>query len=398
MHRLALVAGMASLLDSAAIISVGSALPLWRAELGFGDWRVGLVSFSMTIGIALGALTGGAVADRVGRSRTFSVTVGLYAVGAAVVAVATTYEQLLCGVAVLGLASGADLPASIALVAERTPPAVRGRMVALTHVLWTVGIVLASALALLASPFAVTGTRYVFGALAVGALWTLVARRRLVRRDARVMSAVEVDRPSEAPGSDGYRGRRRILLLIACFYVVYTLVANTFGSFRTYLLVVVGGAGQSTATGIAFGVTIVGLVGTVVFSAIADSRWRRRMYAYAAPVLIGSQALLAITGAASLAVTMLALVAYSLAYPYVGEGLYKVWAQETVSTRLRGTFQGTTIALARTVAALFALVTPALMSWNASALFWLLTAFAVVSSLLGASVVRAQVRSQTTSG
>jgi inositol transporter-like SP family MFS transporter len=92
--RLVLVAGSASVLDSAAIISVGSALPLWRERFGMGAVQVGVVSGSLTLAIAVGALAGGFVADRVGRSRVFAVTLGAYAAGAAAVALAGSWEAL----------------------------------------------------------------------------------------------------------------------------------------------------------------------------------------------------------------------------------------------------------------------------------------------------------------
>ena len=388
--RIVVVAGMASLLDSAAIVSVGSALPLWRSAFALDDWRVGVVSSAMTIGIAVGALGGGRIADKHGRQRIFSLTVGLYALGAALVASAGNETHLVLGVVVLGLASGADLPASIALVADRVAPRVRGRMVALTHVMWTIGIVVATALAFAVSPFGLAGMRGVFGLLAAGALLTLAGRRRaLSRSNGEVLSGdEEVVRPPALPTAVNRRLHRKRLLLIAAFYVLYTLVANTFGSFRTYLLVVVAGADQTTATAIAFGVTVLGLGGTVVFSRIADSPWRRRVYPFAGILLVASQVTLASSGAGSVSAVLVALVLYTVAYPYVGEGLYKVWAQESASPDLRATFQGATIAAARATAALFALATPSLMAQEPALLFWLLTFFAAVAAAIGTLVTR----------
>ena len=349
----------------------------------------------MTIAIAVGALLGGGTADKLGRRRVFSATVGLYAVGAALVALASGQVELTLGVVVLGLASGADLPASIALVAERVPSAVRGRMVAVTHVMWTVGIVLASAAAFAVSSFGVTGTRVVFGALALAALVTLGARRRALPRLGPAvpvrLGAAQADgmQTSEAASAGVHT-----LVLIALFYVLYTLVANTFGSFRTYLLVVVGGTDQTTATAIAFGVTVLGLVGTILFSTIADSGWRRRVYPVAGGLLVSSQVILAMTAGGSAVMTGAALVVYALAYPYVGEGLYKVWAQEAVAPPHRATFQGVTIAAARAVAALFAMVTPLMLTHAPALLFWLLTALATAAVITGHAVMQGWVRAR----
>lgn len=392
MRRLVLVCGMASLLDSAAIISVGSALPLWRAGFGLDDWGVGFVSFALTLSIAVGALVGGPVSDRVGRVPVFTSTVVGYAVAAGLVALADRPAALYAGVVLLGLSSGADLPASLSMVSERAPAASRARLVALTHVLWTVGIVAATGAALVVSPFGLTGMRVVFGILGVAALLTVAARRRAARTP-------EPAGPPGPPGSPDAPPARpvpttrtdrslRPALLVGAFYVVYTLVANTFGSFRTYFLVVVGGASQSAATAIAFAVTLLGLAGTVVFSAVADTAWRRRAYVPGAVLLVGSQVLIAATGGEGLGLVVVALVLYSLAYPFVGESLYKVWSQELVAADLRGTVQGVTIAAARATAAGFAVVTPTLMSWSPHGLFALLALCALASSAVGFRITR----------
>ena len=228
--------------------------------------------------------------------------------------------------------------------------------------------------------------RGVFATLAVAALITLLARHLALQ------DAAPDDRGQPAAGEQADSERPahvRLLAGIALFYVLYTLVANTYGSFRTYLLVTAGGVSQSWATAISFGVTLVGLAGTIVFSLIADSPWRRRAYLPAGIALVSSQVALALTVGQSLAATTVSLMVYALAYPYVGEGLYKVWAQESAAPGRRATYQGTTIALARAVAALFALVTPSLLARDPAVLFWVLTGCAVGAVVVGSTVVNA---------
>ncbi|WP_210503387.1 MFS transporter [Nocardioides xinjiangensis] len=376
-----LVAGSASLLDSSAIISVGSALPLWRVDLALSNAEVGAVSATMTLAIAAGALIGGPLADLIGRGRVFAAMVGLYVVGAGLVAGASSWPVLVAAVGILGFASGADLPASIALVADRVPRRLRGRMVAATHVMWTVGIVVSSAAAFAVASRGLAGMRGVFAGLAVVAMVTWAARRHALARlpPAADPGTTAPDATQHHQPAETARGLARI----AVFYVLYTLVANTFGSFRPYLLVTVGGASQSAATGFAFATTLVGLIGTLVFSFVADSPWRRAVYPWAAALLVVSQGMLAMTVDRSLTTIVAALVLYALAYPYVGEALYKVWAQEVVAPRHRAAFQGVTIAAARAVAALFALVTPSLLARSPSGMFWLLTVVASAAVATG---------------
>ena len=389
LSRLVIAAGMASLLDSAAIITVGTALPLWRSHLRLDDWTVGAISASFTFALAVGALLGGRAADLLGRARTFSATVAFYAIGAGSLALAQSAPAVVAGAILLGAAAGADLPASIALVAERSPAPIRGRMVASTQVMWGIGILLATFMGLTVSTFGVTGIRMAFVTLALTALGTLAARRRVMRHADQDLPAEEPAPPHPQHRTGHHRrANRRLLALIAVFYVVYTLVSNTFGSFRTYFLVVVGDASQTTATAIGFGITILGLSGSLIFARIADGPWRGRVFPLGAASLVGAQVILAISGGEPLAAAILAFAMYALAFPYVGEGLYKVWSQEVIASDLRATFQGTTIALARTAAAAFALVTPTLLSWSASGLFWILAGAAAVASMIGWRITR----------
>jgi inositol transporter-like SP family MFS transporter len=70
--------------------------------------------------------------------------------------------------------------------------------------------------------------------------------------------------------------------------------------------------------------------------------------------------------------------------------LYKIWTQESFPVNARATVQGFTIAIARFLAAAFALVTPALIAWSPKGLYLLLAAFALVSGGIGAVILRRQ--------
>jgi MFS transporter, SP family, inositol transporter len=386
------MAGMASLLDSAAIITVGLGLPLWRAEYDLGDWSVGLISSSLTISIAIGALVGGRVADLWGRLPVLTALLAVYAAGACLVATAHSVEGFVLGVVVLGGASGANLPASITLVAESAPPGSLGRHVAFTQVMWITGVVLASALGFAVSGQGTLGISMVLAGLAAAASATVAARAiwpplppaSSPDGHREVTARAAADHGAVRTGAD----RMRLIVAIGAFYALYNLVANTFGSFRVYFLVVAAGADQTVATAVSFGATLVGLVGAVVFSLIADSRWRRRVYVPGALMLVTSQAMLAVSGADSVTVGLAALALYSLAFPFAGEALYKVWSQEAVPAAIRATAQGATIATARLVAAAFALLTPTLISDAPATLFWVLTAAALASGAIGFVIMR----------
>lgn len=400
-RTLVLVLGAASLLDSAAIVTVATVLPVWREQHDLTDWQVGALSATLTSGIALGALVGGRLADSRGRGTVFTATVAAYAGAAAVLAVAPTFPVLLVALAVLGLSIGADLPASLALLADHAVHAAlgaRARAVASTHVLWTTGIVVATAAGFAVSSRPVAGTRVLFALLAVGAVATLVGRRS----SAVVAAAARADRrraaaalaQGRATGRGSWRSLTqdrqalRSLALLGGFYVAYILVSNTFGSFRPYVLVVVGGATQSTATAVSFGLSVVGLVGTVVFSRVVGTRHRSRAYVAGSVGVVVAQLALAAALGTSFAGVVLALLLHALSFPYAGEGLFKVWTQELLPADHRATALGLTTAVARAAAAAFALVTPTLLDASPRGVFVLLACLAATSAVLGWRVAR----------
>ena len=394
--KLAVAAGMASLLDSGAIISVGLGLALWRDAFDLSVWTVGVLGSALTLFIAVGALLGGRLADLIGRGRVFSATILLYAVGAVAVAAAPGSGVLVAGVVVIGIAAGADLPTSIAVLTERAPAGAQGRLVAFTHVMWTVGVVVATLLGFAVSGMGVAGIRLIFVVLAVLAVATAVFRstyrpfRDLEREAEATHRAHGVDPTSALPLREILTNRSFLSLagLTAGFYLFFTLVANTFGSFKTYFLVTVGGADQSTATALSFATTLVGLVGTVVFTRIADTRLRSRFFYVGVAVFTACQLLIAATGGLVLSAMVVALVLYNMSFPFVGEAMYKIWTQESFPVNARATVQGATMAVARFAAAGFALVTPALIDWSPTGLYLMLAVFPLASGSIGAVILR----------
>ncbi|MGI5423506.1 MFS transporter [Streptomyces sp. CA-179760] len=393
---LAVAAGMASFLDSGAIISVGLGLALWKDSFGLDVWMVGLLGSALTLFIAVGALTGGRLADLIGRGRVFSLTILLYAVAALAVTFAPGEGVLVVGVIVIGIAAGADLPTSIAVLSERAPAGAEGRLVAFTHVMWTAGVVFATSLGFAVSTLGTFGIRLIFATLAALAVATFAFRA--FYPPFRQLEA-EADSRHTAEGVDPFRAmplralfRDRslaaMMLLTALFYLFFTLVANTFGSFKTYFLVEVGGSSQTFATALSFVTTLIGLAGTVVFTRIADTRWRSRFFAAGVVIFTSCQLLIAVTGGVVLPVMIVALVLYNIGFPFVGEALYKIWTQESFPVNARATVQGATMAVARFAASGFALVTPALIDWSPSGLYILLTFFALVSGGIGMLIIR----------
>ncbi|GAA1776636.1 MFS transporter [Streptomonospora arabica] len=394
--KLAVAAGMASFLDSGAIISVGLGLALWEEKFGLDVWTVGVLGSALTLFIAVGALFGGRIADLFGRGRVFSVTILVYAAAALAIALAPNAAVLVAGVIVIGAAAGADLPTSIAVLSERAPTGAQGRLVAFTHVMWTAGVLFTTSLGFAVSTLGTFGISLIFALLAVLGVATCAFRafyppfKELEAEAAARHSAEGIDAATALPLRTllTTRSFRTMLLLTALFYVFFTLVANTFGAYKTYFLVTVGDTTQTTATALSFLTTIIGLAGTAVFTRIADTKWRSRFFAGGVVVFTACQLLIAITGGTVLPAMIAALVLYNVAFPFIGEALYKIWTQESFPVNARATAQGATMAAARFLASGFALLTPALIDWSPSGLYYLLTVFSLAVGVIGTLILR----------
>lgn len=394
---LALAAGTASYLDSSIIVGLGVGLALFRDEYGLSEWGVGALAATLTFAIGVGALLGGRIADLLGRMRSFTTYILIYAVGTAVVALSPSEVFLFTGVVIGGLAAGADLPTSLAVVSERAPQRAQGRLLAVTQLLWVVGIGVTTALGFALSGLGVLGIRIIFAELAVVALATYLVRRfspalRSLESDAdeaRVRISGDRRDAHAIPLREILTDRSMLvpLVLTMGFYVFWNLVANTFGQFQTYFFVTAGGADQATATGIGTALIPVGVITSLVVIRFIDTRWRTPLFVVGMAVQAAAMVLAGLGGGALL-IYVIAVAAYSFGNNAAGEAVYKAWTQESLPVEARSTVQGVTLAAGRFAVGLFALVTPPLLAASPRGLLFGLLGCVLVASVFGGLLVR----------
>lgn len=401
---LAVAAGMASYLDSGIIVSLGIGLALIGEEYGIGAWGLGALSAALTFSIGVGALVGGRVADLVGRQRAFTAYILVYAVGMAAMAVSPSAGVLFTGVVVAGLAAGADLPTSVAVVSERSPARAQGRLVSVTQVMWVVGIAVTQVLGFAVAGLGLLGIRLIFAELAVLAVVTFLVRRfspsvRSLEEDAREARSHQPG--AGAGGGAGARERGGLplrtilttramvvpLLLTTGFYVAWNLVANTFGQFQVYFLREAAGASQAVATGVGAAVIPLGIITSLVLVRLVDTRWRTTVLVVGMVIQAVAMTMLGL-GAGVLAVYVAAIALYQLGSNSAGEALYKVWTQESQPVEARSTVQGATYAVGRFAVGLFALVTPTLIETARTPLLFFLVLCVLVALGFGLVLVR----------
>lgn len=116
-------------LDGFDFFIVGVAIPFIERDFGVGAAATGLLATAAIAGSLIGALTLGAITDRVGRQEMLLVDIILFVVASIGSALAWNLESLIIFRFLLGVAIGADYPISVSYITENVPERLRGVMV-----------------------------------------------------------------------------------------------------------------------------------------------------------------------------------------------------------------------------------------------------------------------------
>jgi len=163
--------------------------------------QIGFISSAGLVGMAVGAILSGTLADKIGRKKVFVATLGIYAVGTGLCGLAWNYESLLVFRFLVGAGVGGQPPVANAMMSEYAPIKHRGKMLVLQNSSWAIGWLLAALIAYLIIP--VYGWQLAFyvgalPALVVIYVWRilpesamyLVSKGRYVEAD-RLVSKIE---------------------------------------------------------------------------------------------------------------------------------------------------------------------------------------------------------------
>ena len=151
-YKLLLVTGLGWLFDSMDTGLISFVLPILARDWGLTPEQVGWIGSVGLIGMALGAVLAGTIADRFGRKNVFAATVILYSVATGLCAVAWNYESLLVFRFLVGFGLGGELPVAATLMSEYAPSKLRGRFIVLLESFWGVGWLAAALISYLLIP------------------------------------------------------------------------------------------------------------------------------------------------------------------------------------------------------------------------------------------------------
>lgn len=391
--RTAVLAGMASYLDAGALVTSGMAIGGYYAgPLQLGPGTIGSLLGLQTLSFAVGALFGGRLGDRFGRRKVFTLSLLVYVLGTLLLLVAAGPALLYAGVVATGVAIGADLPVSLALVNEEAPADKKGTMVVFSGMLWLAGIVAVLGLSSFMGVQGMLGGRILFAHLLVVAVVVLLLRLTLRESAEWAAARRAADTRTTTPHGESIEfGRIRdllraptvyALLATGLYYATWNLGANTLGQFGTFLWTAlakgeVAQYSQLTLIGLP-----VGFAAGLLFMRVVDKPARHLWFAVGSALIVLAWALPALLGPSK--VTLVAVMLLSgLGNSFAGESVYKVWSQELFPTLLRATAQGVTMAFTRAAAGLAALSTPAFALGHTRLMFGMLFALMLVAAVIG---------------
>lgn len=140
--KIFIIGGLGYLFDAYDIALNGFLMPLLGEHFDLSLSERGLVATANLVGMAVGAVAWGAVADRIGRKKAFSVTLLIFALFSVVGALAPTYPIFLALRFLAGVGLGGCIPVDYALVGEFSPRKYRGRILTALDAWWPVGVTL----------------------------------------------------------------------------------------------------------------------------------------------------------------------------------------------------------------------------------------------------------------
>jgi putative MFS transporter len=150
--KIFLIGGLGYMFDAWDVALNGFLTPLVGTDFGLTAGQKGLVATANLIGMAVGAVVWGTVADRIGRKKAFSITLLIFALFSALGALSPNIEMFLVLRFLAGVGLGGCIPVDYAIVSEFSPKRQRGRVLAAMDGWWPIGTTLAGVSATLLVP------------------------------------------------------------------------------------------------------------------------------------------------------------------------------------------------------------------------------------------------------
>jgi len=384
--RDSILAGLANYIDAGSIVAGSAALALWAELYKMSTTTIGLIgAFSANaISAGVGALIGGILCDRFGRKKIYQYDMLFYAFGMAWLTFAVAPWMIILGFVLVGLAVGADIPASWSLIAELAPKRERARYSGVAQILWYLGPVVVLGLGLLLASLGILGIRIIFAHLLVLALVLTLLRSKMHESRYWEEAMAGEDHAARADWRQLLQPRYlKPMLFLIGMYGFWNLWAGTNGFFFPYILRTVGGQTQEASVllqALNFGVGILSII--FIFMRFSDRVNQRALFLVSALMQMVGMSLLAIfplTGG----VAVVHILIMATAVGFGAQSFFQLWSAELFPTLLRSTAQGVMFAVVRIGLGIFSFFVPYLTATGFHTLAWILVGFLGLSALIG---------------
>ena len=172
------VASVAGLtLEGMDIMFISFAMSMIIAEFNIDLATGGLISSITNIGMLIGGVIFGILADKYGRVKIFTYTIILFAIGTALTGLATNMTQVYLFRFIAGIGAGGEYGIGMALVAEAWPKDKQGRASSYVSVGAQYGVILAALLSAIILPL--LGWRALFFVGVIPVIFAFIVRKNL---------------------------------------------------------------------------------------------------------------------------------------------------------------------------------------------------------------------------
>ena len=143
-NRLLATAGVGWLFDALDVGILSFVVAALAVDWNLTPTQMGWIGSVNSIGMAVGAVLCGILADKYGRKNVFMWTLLIFSLASGLSAFTTTLTAFLILRFIIGAGLGGELPVASTLVSESVEPHERGRIVVLLESFWAAGWILAA--------------------------------------------------------------------------------------------------------------------------------------------------------------------------------------------------------------------------------------------------------------
>lgn len=266
-----LLCWLAMVLDGFDLVVLGALIPTLEAENALGFTAASLTSAATIglVGVGIGAVACGPIADRIGRRLTLTGCIALFSVFTLGIAFVPTMELFIAFRFIAGLGLGACLPTALTYMSEYAPKGSASSATTRTMTGYHVGAVITSLLALwLVEPLG-WESLFIIGGIA-GFILLPFVWFKLPESDAFL--AAKKDATIKVKSSEVVRGKL-LFVSIGIWVASFMGLLLVYG-LNTWLPKIMGAAGYSvdSSVGLLLALNVGAVIGLIVSGRIADTK------------------------------------------------------------------------------------------------------------------------------